>query len=65
MTTGVLFADSPDLHVTIAGRITAGEFVVDEEHLSGFRFGDMPTDRAAAAVYRVVNGKIATPMLLS
>jgi hypothetical protein len=62
---GKLFADSPDLRVTIAGRITAGEFVVDEEHLSGFHFGDMPTDMAAVAVYRVVNGKIATLMLLS
>ncbi len=62
---GKLFADSPDLHVDIAGRVTAGEFVVDEEHLSGFHFGDMPTDMTAVAVYRVVNGKIAKLMLLS
>jgi hypothetical protein len=62
---GKLFADSPDLQVAIAGRVTAGEFVVDEEHLSGFHFGDMPTDMASVAVYRVVNGKIAKLMLLS
>jgi hypothetical protein len=62
---GKLFADSPDLHVAIAGRVTAGEFVVDEEHLSGFHFGDMPTDMVSVAVYRVVNGKIAKLMLLS
>lgn len=62
---GKLFADSPDLRVAIAGRITAGEFVVDEEHLSGFHFGDMPSDMTSVAAYRVVNGKIAKLMLLS
>jgi uncharacterized protein (TIGR02246 family) len=61
---GKLFADSPDLHVTIAGRVTAGEFVVDEEHLSGFHFGDMPSDMSAVAIYRVTDGKIARLMLL-
>jgi uncharacterized protein (TIGR02246 family) len=62
---GRLFADSPDLRVTIAGRVTEGEFVVDEEHLSGFHFGDMPTDLVSVAVYRVRNGKITRLMLLS
>jgi uncharacterized protein (TIGR02246 family) len=62
---GMLFANSPDLQVTIAGRIAVGEFVVDEEHLTGFHFGDMPTELTAVAVYRVVDGKIATLMLLS
>ena len=62
---GKLFADSPDLHVTIAGRVASGEYVVDEEHLSGFRFGDMPTDFVAVAVYRVTNGMISKLMLLS
>lgn len=61
---GKLFADSPDLHLTIANRMTAGEFVVDEEHLSGMHFGDMPTEITALSVYRVTNGKIATLMLL-
>ena len=28
---GKLFADSPDLHLTVASRMTAGDFVVDEE----------------------------------
>lgn len=60
-----LFADSPDLQVTIAGRVTAGDFVVDEEHLSGFHFGDMPTEMTAVAIYRVTDGKIAQLMLLS
>ncbi len=61
---GQLFANSPDLHVTIAGRIAAGDFVVDEEHLSGFHFGDMPTAMTAVAVYRITGGKIARLMLL-
>ena len=29
---GKLFADSPDLRVTIASRIAVGEFAVYEEH---------------------------------
>jgi uncharacterized protein (TIGR02246 family) len=59
-----MFADSPDLRVTIGARVAAGEFVVDEEHLSGFHFGDMPTEMTAVAVYRVTDGKIAKLMLL-
>jgi putative hydrolase of HD superfamily len=62
---GKLFADSPDLDVTVAGRMTDGEFVVDEEHLSGFHFADMPTDLVSVAVYRVKDGKIARLMLLT
>ncbi|HXZ64288.1 MAG TPA: nuclear transport factor 2 family protein [Streptosporangiaceae bacterium] len=62
---GQLFADSPDLQVTIASRVAAGEFVVDEEHLSGFHVADMPTELTAIAVYRVTAGKIARLMLLS
>jgi len=62
---GKLFADSPDLQVTIAARITAGEFVVDEEHLSGFHFGDMPAEMTAVAIYRITDRKIAKLMILS
>jgi hypothetical protein len=61
---GQLFADSPELTVTIANRMTAGDFVVDEEHLSGFQFGEMPTEMTALAVYRVTDGKISRLMLL-
>ena len=59
-----LFADSPDLHLTIANRMVAGEFVVDEEHVSGMHFGDMPTEITALSVYRVTNGQIASLMPL-
>jgi hypothetical protein len=34
-----MFADSPGLHLTIASRMTAADFVVDEEHVSGLHFG--------------------------
>jgi len=61
---GTLFADSPDLHLTIANRMTAREFVIDEEHVSGMHFGDMPTEMTALSVYRVTDGKIARLMLL-
>ncbi len=61
---GKLFADSPDLRVTIANRVAAGEFVVDEEHLTGFHFEGMPTEMTALSVYRVVEGKIARLLFL-
>jgi hypothetical protein len=61
---GKLFADSPDLHLTIANRMTAGEFVVDEEHVSGLNPADMPAEMTALSVYRVTDGKIARLMLL-
>ncbi|HYB19265.1 MAG TPA: nuclear transport factor 2 family protein [Streptosporangiaceae bacterium] len=55
---------SPDLQVTVASRVAAGDFVVDEEHLTGFHFENMPTEMTALTVYRVVDGKIARLMLL-
>jgi hypothetical protein len=57
-------AASPDLHLTIANRMVAGEFVVDEQHVPGLHFGDMPTEITALSVYRVTSGKIASLMLL-
>ena len=62
---GKLFADSPGLDVTIAGRVAAGDFVVDEEHISGFNFAGMPTELQSVVVYRITDGKIARLMLLS
>jgi len=60
----VVLTDSPDLRVTIASRMTAGDFVVDEERLSGIHFGDMATEMTALSVYRVADGKISKLMLL-
>jgi uncharacterized protein (TIGR02246 family) len=61
---GKLFADSPDLQVTVASRMATGDFVVDEEHLTGVRFEGMPPEMTALTVYRVADGKIARLMLL-
>lgn len=62
---GKLFANSPDLGVSIANRIAVGKFVVDQEHITGFHFADMPTELTAVAVYQVTDGKIGRLMLLS
>lgn len=61
---GRLFADSPGLQVTIASRMTAGDFVIDEEHISGVQFPGMPESMSAVCVYQVTGGKIARLMLL-
>jgi hypothetical protein len=37
--------------------MTAGEFVVDEEHVPGMNVGDMPTEMTALSVYQVTDGK--------
>jgi len=44
--------------------MTAGEFVVDEEHESGVHCGDLPTELTVLSVYRVIDRKIARLMLL-
>lgn len=61
---GTLFAHSPDLHVRIANRIRAGDYVIDEEEIAGFVMPGYPTDFRAAVVYRVMGGKIAHVRLL-
>jgi hypothetical protein len=61
---GKLFADSPNLRMTIANRMSAGEFVVDEEYVSGVHFSDMPTEMTVLSVYHVTDGKISKLMLL-
>jgi hypothetical protein len=61
---GKLFADRPNLRVSSAGRVTAGEFAVDEEHVSGLNFADMPAEMTVLRTYRVVGGKISRLMLL-
>jgi hypothetical protein len=39
---GALFRDSPDLCVEIPHRIVAGEYVIDEEVVSGFNVAGFP-----------------------
>lgn len=61
---GKLFTDSPDLELIIANRVFAGEFVVDEEHVTGLHFEGMPTALTGVVVYKVTGGMIAQAMLL-
>jgi hypothetical protein len=53
---GGLFADSPALHVEIATRIRVGEYVIDEEVVTG-RLGS-PEPLRVAAIYHVRDGAI-------
>jgi hypothetical protein len=46
---GELFEGSPTLHAEISARIRVGSYVVDEEHVTGFRGGDIH----AVAIYRL------------
>jgi putative hydrolase of HD superfamily len=61
---GKLFADSPGLSLTIASRMTTGQFVVDEERLTGVHYAGMPAELTTLSVYQVTDGKIAKLMLL-
>lgn len=54
-----LFAASPDLRVEIGSRITAGDWVIDEESVSGIVAEGMPRDLHAAIVYHV-SGELIT-----
>ena len=53
---GELFADSPALHVEIATRIRIGEYVIDEEIVTGRRAS--PEAMRVAAIYHVGDGVI-------
>jgi hypothetical protein len=46
---GELFETSPNLHAEIASRIRVGQYVVDEERVTGFPGGDVH----AVAIYRL------------
>lgn len=53
-----LFEASPDLHVEVGARITAGDWVIDEESVSGIESEGMPADVHAAMIYHVEDGRI-------
>jgi hypothetical protein len=58
-TYGKLFQKNPDLKVKIAGRIVQGDYVIDQEELSG-----VPSPFTAVAMYRVKDGKITAVWFL-
>ncbi len=61
---GPLFRDSPQLSVDIPRRMVAGDYVVDEESLSGFILAGFPQELHAVVVYRVQDGLIHDVVLL-
>src|SRR5215470_3958845 len=61
---GQVFAQSPDLQCQIRQRIRVGQYVVDEEAISGLHLDGFPTEVHGAAVYRVEGGRIAHVRLL-
>jgi hypothetical protein len=55
---GPLFRDSPELGVQIPRRMAAGQYVIDEEDISGFILAGFPSAMRAVVVYRVRDGLI-------
>jgi len=50
-----LFSESPNLNAKILNRTTQGDFVIDHEHVTGWRGQEV----WAVAIYRITNGKIS------
>jgi hypothetical protein len=61
---GPLFRDSPQLRVEIPRRMVAGEYVIDEEEISGFVMAGSPPSIHAVVVYLVRDGLIREVMLI-
>jgi hypothetical protein len=59
-----LFAQSPELRAEVLTRIESGDWVVDEESVSGLVTPGLPSDMHAAVVYRVRDGLIAQVQML-
>src|SRR5688500_10810538 len=61
---GPPFDQSPNLHVRIANRIQVGEYVIDEEYITGMNVPGFPPEAHGAAIYRVVDDKIVHVRLI-
>ena len=61
---GELFDRSPRLRGEVLNRITVGEYVIDEERVTGIEMEGSPSEAHAAVIYRIVGGKIAHARLL-
>ena len=62
---GALFRDSPDLRLDTPSRMVAGDYVIDEEDLTGFVAAGFPTTMHAVVIYQVRDGLIRHVQLLS
>ena len=60
-----LFAQSPELHAEIVSRMSVGNWVVDEEQVSGIVFEGFPSDLHDVSIYEVSDGLIARLQLLT
>jgi hypothetical protein len=61
---GQLFAQSPELRCDLQQRIRVGQYVIDEEAITGINLAGFPTDLHSAVVYRVEGDRIALARLL-
>jgi uncharacterized protein (TIGR02246 family) len=61
---GPLFRDSPELSVDNPHRIVSGDYVIDEEHISGFNLAGFPPETQAVVVYRIRDGLIRDVLFL-
>jgi hypothetical protein len=61
---GPLFRDSPEFKVEIPSRIVSGDYVIDEEEISGFILAGFPPAMHAVVVYRVRDGLIRDVVFL-
>ena len=61
---GPMFRDSPQLRADIPHRIVAGDYVIDEEDISGMVVTGFPPTMHAVAIYRVRDGLIHDVVLL-
>jgi hypothetical protein len=53
-----LFRDSPDLKAQILHRIAAGDYVIDEEEITGVNVPGYPATIHAVVIYQVKDGLI-------
>jgi hypothetical protein len=61
---GPMFRDSSQLRAEIPRRIVAGDYVIDEEDISGMVVAGSPRTVHAVAIYRVRDGLIHDVVLV-
>ena len=53
-----LFRDSPQLRAKILNRVVIGNYVIDEEEVSGIDLAGYPAEMHAAVAYQIRDGLI-------
>ena len=57
--------DNPNIHYDIPNRITLGEWVIDEERVTGFNKPGSPDVMRAVLIYRLSGDRICEILILS